>query len=453
MTKNIHELRDPIHAFVRLTTDERKVLDSKPFQRLRHIHQLALTYLVYPGATHRRFEHSLGVMELAGRVYDIVTRRENLEYLPREAFSLLSDLSDNMKLEYWRRVLRMAALCHDLGHLPFSHAAERRLLPEGRTHENLTALLVRSPEMASIWSDMKINSEDVVKLALGPKDLPTVSFSALETILSEIVVGDAFGVDRIDYLLRDSLHLGVAYGRFDHFRLIDTLRILPSPPQSEQDEADSDDEIELALGVEEGGMQSAEALLLARYFMFSQVYFHPIRRIYDIHLSDFLTAWWGKNGYPFTTQEHLSLTDSEVMVMMRKAQNDPGAAGHEDARRILERMHFKLIYSRNPADTALNPEAGDQVYVTLRREFGAESFRHDRYTQKAGLPNFPVLLRDDSTTSSLAISETLQRLPVVSVDSVYADPGVRDKAKRWLDKNRGSILQPATEERHDESAI
>ena len=72
MGKNIHEIRDPIHIFVRLDTNERKVLNSLPFQRLRHIHQLALTYLIYPGATHKRFEHSLGVMELAGRVFDII---------------------------------------------------------------------------------------------------------------------------------------------------------------------------------------------------------------------------------------------------------------------------------------------------------------------------------------------------------------------------------------------
>lgn len=72
--KEYHEIRDPLHVFIRLDSDERKVLDSYPFQRLRYIHQLALSYLVYPGATHRRFEHSLGVMELAGRVFDVVTR-------------------------------------------------------------------------------------------------------------------------------------------------------------------------------------------------------------------------------------------------------------------------------------------------------------------------------------------------------------------------------------------
>ena len=78
MLTGIHEIRDPIHIFIRLDSDERKVLNSRPFQRLRYIHQLALTYLVYPGATHRRFEHSLGVMELAGRVYDVVTHPANI---------------------------------------------------------------------------------------------------------------------------------------------------------------------------------------------------------------------------------------------------------------------------------------------------------------------------------------------------------------------------------------
>src|ERR1700730_4830461 len=120
MTKHIHEIRDPIHVFVRLDSDEREVLNSEPFQRLRHIHQLAMSYLVYPGATHRRFEHSLGVMELAGRVFDVITTPANVtsdsarEVIPGNA----TDLG------YWRRVVRMAALCHDIGHLPFSHAAE-----------------------------------------------------------------------------------------------------------------------------------------------------------------------------------------------------------------------------------------------------------------------------------------------------------------------------------------
>jgi hypothetical protein len=86
MAKHIHEIRDAVHIFVRLDSEERKVLDSRPFQRLRHIHQLALTNLVYPGATHKRFEHSLGVMELAERVYQVVTSPANRDHRVVDVF-------------------------------------------------------------------------------------------------------------------------------------------------------------------------------------------------------------------------------------------------------------------------------------------------------------------------------------------------------------------------------
>src|SRR5437868_14849089 len=78
--KHSHEFRDPIHTFISVRTDERTVIDSRPFQRLRHIHQLALSYLVYPGATHKRFDHSLGVMDVASRIFDIVTDLENVHH-------------------------------------------------------------------------------------------------------------------------------------------------------------------------------------------------------------------------------------------------------------------------------------------------------------------------------------------------------------------------------------
>ena len=137
--KKLHEIRDPINAFIRLDTNEREVLNSRPFQRLRYIHQLAMTYLLYPGATHRRFEHSLGVMELATRVFDVITDQAHLNDHIRE---LLPELNDEDVFWYWRRALRMAALCHDIGHLPFSHAAEKDLLPAGWTHERQTKELI-----------------------------------------------------------------------------------------------------------------------------------------------------------------------------------------------------------------------------------------------------------------------------------------------------------------------
>lgn len=329
LPKYIHEMRDPIHVFIRLNSDERRVVDSEPFQRLRHIHQLAMSYLVYPGATHMRFEHALGTMELASKVFDVVTDPRNVH--PRIR-SLIPELSSPPEvLGYWRGVVRMAALCHDLGHLPFSHAAEKDLLPEGWDHERITVDIIKGDAMREIWEAMTppLRADEIAKIAVGQKTLRTETFTDWETILSEIIVGDAFGVDRMDYLLRDSLHTGVAYGRFDHHRLIDTLRILPGYDENHQ---------EPSIGVEEGGVHSAQALLLARYFMYSQVYFHPIRRIYDKHLIDFLSNWLPQGNFPTSGNALMKYTDVCVMQAIFDALEN----GDEIAKRIVERKHLSL---------------------------------------------------------------------------------------------------------------
>jgi hypothetical protein len=155
-------------------------------------------------------------------------------------------------------------------------------------------------ELNTLWKKLKIQAEDVAKLALGPKKCK-LEFSDWETILSEIIVGDVFGADRIDYLLRDSYHAGVSYGRFDHYRLIDTLRILP---------ASEGDSQEPALGIKRGGLESAESLLWARYFMYTQLYFHPTRRIYDMHLMQFLKEWLPNGQFPTDIEAHLNLSDN-----------------------------------------------------------------------------------------------------------------------------------------------
>lgn len=444
MGKSIHEIRDPIHIFVRLDDPEREVLNSQPFQRLRHIHQLALTYLVYPSATHKRFEHSLGVMELAGRVFDIVTDPRNIS---DEIKSLLEPLNSADVRQYWRRVLRMAALCHDIGHLPFSHAAEKELLPDGWDHEKLTREIIGNDEMRSIWGRITppLRPEDIIKLAVGPKKAKDLRFSDWETILSEIIVSDAFGVDRMDYLLRDSHHAGVAYGRFDHYRLIDTLRILPMPPAKNEDGVG-----EPALGVEEGGIQSAEALMLARYLMYSQVYFHPVRRVYDIHLKDFLKEWLDNGFFSTDLPIHLKMTDNEVTAALWEAAFDEAKKGHKHARRIIKREHFKVLYQRNPKDVGVNPEAGKSVCESLKNQFDAEGFRHDRYSQGSGAPDFPVRLRDGQIVSSLSISGMLNNLPVVSVDYVFASRDIYDQANAWLKANHNDIVKPKKEEECDE---
>src|SRR5207302_5845214 len=138
------------------------------------------------------------------------------------------------------------------------------LLPAGWDHEALTVELIRGKELAPIWSDIKVQPDDVAKLAVGAKKYKDAPLTDWEALLSEIIIGNAFGVDRIDYLLRDSHHAGVGYGKFDHIRLLDNLRILPKTYT---------EGCELSLGVELGGIHASEALLLARYFMYTQVYF------------------------------------------------------------------------------------------------------------------------------------------------------------------------------------
>lgn len=446
MLKYHHEIRDPIHVFVRLDSDERKILDSRPLQRLRHIHQLAMTFLVYPGATHRRFEHSLGVMELASRVYDVITEPENIV---DDSVRRILPPRDGPDHGTWRRTLRMAALCHDVGHLPFSHAAEAELLPAGWTHEGLTVAIIESEELRKLWRQLHVNPDEVAKLAVGPKHYRKKSLSELETILAEIITGDAFGVDRIDYLLRDSHHAGVAYGKFDHYRLLDTLRVLPfqrpsrrsrQPKKGERSGPFEEPSTQPSLGVHEDGIHTAEALMLARYFMYTQLYFHPVRRIYDRHLQDFLKAWLVGGRFPTEIDRHLQLTDNEIMVELYKAALNKSRPGYEHARRIVFRQHYKQIYQRNEEDVQKNPEAAKIVFDEACSMFGTDKVKYDSYIQPSAGADFPVLTDDERICSSMAISTPLANMPVVATEYVYVEPAIRDKAEKWLRSNREKII-------------
>ena len=288
--------------------------------------------------------------------------------------------------------------------------------------------------MKSYWDQSPTtNSEDIVTYALGPKKVVR-DHSSWDSIMSEIIVSDALGVDRMDYLLRDSYYAGVAYGRFDQNRLIDTLRILPSLSSH------SGHTEEFELGVEEGGLLSAEALLLARYFMFLQVYLHPVRRVYDIHLRDFFKEWLSGGVFSGSIEQLLSINDNHVNVALIEAAFDRGKAGHLPAKRIVMREHFKRLYARSDRDSDINPEAGKAIFDALCHEYGAEFFRHDRYRQGGRMPDFPVLMHNGDVESSLQVSNTLRQIPSISIDNVFADRELFEDARRWIDRNRRNII-------------
>ena len=190
--------------------------------------------------------------------------------------------------------------------------------------------------------------------------------------------------------------------------------------------------------------------MLARYFMYSQVYFHPVRRIYDIHLMDFLTEWLDENKFSVDLPTHLSMTDNEVTAGLLESAFNEDKVGHMHAHRIIERKHFKLVYERNPKDVAINLEAGRAIFKALCAKYDSGSFRHDRYLQRSGSPDFPVRLRDDQIVSSLALSETLNNVPVVSVDYVFSERSLQAEANEWLREMRDRIIQPNEEEEDNE---
>lgn len=324
----------------------------------------------------------------------------------------------------------------------------------------MTAEIISSQELVTVWEAMTppLRCLDIMKLAVGPKQwaeykkagaLPVgaTPFSDWEAILAEVIVGDAFGVDRMDYLLRDSYHAGVAYGRFDQYRLIDTLRILPKKHEESE---------EPALGVEEGGLHSAEALLLARYFMYTQVYFHPVRKIYDVHLKDFLAVWLQEQHqggrFPTAVDAHLALTDNEIMAAILKAAREPDSPGHDAARRIVEHDHFHRIYKRNPVDAEVNPGAADAVFAAACDRFGNDNVRRDSRPAKGEGVDFPVLTEDRRIESSLKMSDVLLKIPAAAFDFVFVEASLVENAEKWLKDERAKIVEPQEREQIDGSA-
>lgn len=312
---------EPVHGFIHFTDLEQALIDSEPFQRLHYLHQLGIAYLVYPGGTHTRFEHSLGTMHLATLIFNKIALEEDRDY--------------------WRQVVRLAALCHDLGHLPFSHVAEKRLLPHGG-HEGWTLKIIGSAYLEPIWKlgrarfPGKAIKENVAKLALGIEKFrelrPNDPFSPLESIYSQIVTGDFFGADRIDYLLRDARCTGVSYGLFDYHQLIEMLSLIPTGGG------------EYTIGVEENGIESCEALLIARHFMHRRVYQYSSAKAYAFHLSRFM-EWLYRDHIHFSSVEnYLSMSEQEILYQMAQARKDRAHPRHFDASCLLDRKkRFKAI--------------------------------------------------------------------------------------------------------------
>ena len=323
--------RDPIHGFIHADSLERALIDSRPVQRLRSIRQLGFTSLVFPGAEHTRFSHVLGAMELAGRVFDALANRN-------------PDLLDNQPNNQDRRLVRVAALLHDIGHAPFSHSAEG-LFEENLDHEGMTLRLLRTAEFESIFQrwGQGVEPTQVARLLEKPE-------TTRERLLAQIVSSE-LDVDKMDYLLRDSLFCGVRYGNFDLARLLDTM--LPLQDLETR---------EWGLGVAEGGVHTLEALVMARYYMFTQVYFNRVGKALELHFNEWLKEV--DQQWPADPEAFLELDDISTLTAMRRSASEHALA-------VVERRYFPMVFETREHLSSEEKSRFEELVPRLAAEFGA----------------------------------------------------------------------------------
>ncbi len=313
------ELRDPIHHRIAFSEFERQLIDHPFFQRLRFVSQLGfLQAYVYPGAVHDRFSHGIGAMHVAGRLFSRMI----------QSSMLLNELLTKEEMESLRLRVRVAGLLHDLGHGPFSHASESvfpllQTLPlqwswwhsrpaRQAVHEDYSVLLIQT-----ISGEGMLNTsfaQDICSLI--HKDVQPSPFlveleqkiSGLNRVLKGLISGEADG-DRMDYLLRDSYFCGVAYGQYDLDWLISAMGVA-----KKQDE--------LIVTISENGVRAYEDMLLARYHMIDQVYYHKTKAGFEHYLRQAIENHEIPLIIPSDPYAYAQLRDGAVIEQMFEAAKD-----------------------------------------------------------------------------------------------------------------------------------
>jgi uncharacterized protein len=347
-------IRDPLWDNIRVDPPALLALDTPPVQRLRYIRQLGHTFLVYPGATHTRFEHALGAY-----------------HLTRRALALLSDVGETSPAsEEDGLAVRMAALLHDVGHYPFSHTLEEAGFP---SHEVLGAAKLREGALGECLT------------RVGGRDFPTsvgelisgVSGSPLQGLIS-----GSIDLDKVDYLSRDARMCGVPYGTVDVDRLLSSLTLLEIEPGRYE------------LGVQEKGISALESLLFAKYQMYRNVYWHHAVRSATCMFKRAVRAAV-KRG-TVTVQAIPDATDDGLMELLIERDHNPLAAAIR-ARRLYKRA-MDLPASDVPGDT--QPWIADDPDLLERVE--------DAIATEVGLQPAELLLDFPSRSSMLGVNLPLR---------------------------------------------
>lgn len=291
-------IRDPLWNNVRVDALAEALLDTPVFQRLRYVRQLGWAFLVYPGATHSRFEHALGAYHLARRTLQQLADREQLDGVTPDECALV----------------RAAALLHDVGHYPFSHALEE--IGAGHHEEVARALVTDGPVGDALRATLGADAPARVHaLIRGESDSP----------LQRLISGSV-DLDKIDYLKRDAMMCGVPYGEVDVDRLLDSLVVAPDPVTGRP-----------TIAVLEKGLAALESLLFAKYQMYRNVYWHHAVRsataMYKRLVDDAL-AEGALDGPSLAT-----FTDEGLLIAIERG-------GSPRLRTLLDRLRGRRLYKR-----------------------------------------------------------------------------------------------------------
>jgi HD superfamily phosphohydrolase len=305
-------IRDPLWNNVRVDGLATKLIDTPAFQRLRYVRQLGWVYLVYPGATHTRFEHAVGAYHLARRALALLDERDALAGVPADECQLV----------------RVAALLHDIGHYPYSHALEEI---GALHHEEVARPLVTQGDIADVLTRAFGGDAParVMQLIRGESDSP----------LQGLISG-SLDLDKLDYLRRDAFMCGVSYGEIDVDRLLQSLLLLEEPTTGRT-----------VVGLGEKGLSALESLLFAKYQMYRNVYWHHAVRaataMYKRLVADAI------NAGSLDASDLAGFTDEGLLH--RVAEQTPGA--------LLGALRARRLYKRAfecPA-AELPPEGGEWI--------------------------------------------------------------------------------------------